>query len=155
MVMIHLPYIGRKFSMGILFLISALFLGLCIIPSLHTAVMIAFAFICRGSISTAYSIVYVYIPEIYPTNIRGIGLALGQLCARIGGILTPVVAVNLFELNSYASLITYVVIMILGGIISFVLPKDTQYLVLHETANDEKHHKEEEKLLLDNKIGAE
>ncbi|XP_048254689.1 solute carrier family 22 member 6-A-like [Haliotis rufescens] len=63
--------------------------GLCeTVPSFTVAVT-AFAFIGKFAISTSFSIVWLYTPEIFPTNIRNVGLGLASMSARIGGLFAP------------------------------------------------------------------
>lgn len=52
----------------------------------------AFIFIARAFISGAFQAAYVYTPEVYPTNMRAVGLGSCSGFARLGAIVTPFVA---------------------------------------------------------------
>ena len=56
---------------------------------------------------------YAWIPEIYPTNLRGLVMGIGQLSARTGSALAPLL-VN--ELAWYGEWIPFVIF----GIVAFV-----------------------------------
>ena len=54
-------------------------------------------FIARAAIEGTFSVLYVYTPELYPTEIRSIGLASCNGCARLGGFSAPFFTVYLIE----------------------------------------------------------
>ena len=45
--------------------------------------------------SGAFAIAYVYTAEMYPTVVRGTALGLSSLAGRIGGIIAPLVCINI------------------------------------------------------------
>jgi len=49
------------------------------------------AFIGKFSVSSAFSILYLYTAELYPTQVRNLGIGICSLFARIGGILAPII----------------------------------------------------------------
>ncbi len=51
-----------------------------------------FLFLIRAFATGVFQAVYVYTPEVYPTNIRGSALGLCTAAARIGALITPFVA---------------------------------------------------------------
>lgn len=48
-----------------------------------------FLFLTRAFATGVFQAVYVYTPEVYPTNIRASALGLHTTAARIGALLTP------------------------------------------------------------------
>ncbi len=51
-----------------------------------------FLFLIRAFATGVFQAVYVYTPEVYPTNIRGSAMGLCTAAARIGALITPFVA---------------------------------------------------------------
>jgi MFS family permease len=54
-------------------------------------------FIARAAIEGTFSVLYVYTPELYPTEVRSLGLATCNGCARLGGFSAPFFTVYLIE----------------------------------------------------------
>ena len=51
----------------------------------------------RCCLQGTFSVLYIYSPELYPTVVRAFGLALCNLCSRLGGFLSPYVTVQMVE----------------------------------------------------------
>ena len=62
------------------------------IPLTHRAVTTMFLFLIRGLATGAFQAAYAYTPEVYPTNVRAIGMGVNVAAARLGAIVTPYVA---------------------------------------------------------------
>ncbi|XP_046574464.1 organic cation transporter-like protein [Haliotis rubra] len=58
------------------------------VPSFTVAVT-TFSLIGKFAIATSYNIIWLYTPEIFPTNIRNVGIGLASMSARIGGLFAP------------------------------------------------------------------
>ncbi|XP_056003356.1 solute carrier family 22 member 7-like [Ostrea edulis] len=52
----------------------------------------AMSFAGKFGISGSYMAIFLYTPEIYPTNLRALGLGLGSTMARVGGMISPYAA---------------------------------------------------------------
>ncbi|XP_021368677.1 organic cation transporter protein-like [Mizuhopecten yessoensis] len=52
-------------------------------------VSLVFNFIGKFGITASFSTVLLYTPELYPTNLRSVGLGLATTCSRMGGMLAP------------------------------------------------------------------
>ena len=46
----------------------------------------------KFAVSTAFTVLYIYASELFPTEVRNKGLGVTSVAARIGGILAPFVA---------------------------------------------------------------
>ncbi|XP_065185689.1 solute carrier family 22 member 15-like [Sycon ciliatum] len=108
-----LHYIGRKACLMWLLALVAFFTGLCVLNKLewftthlsHTLGsaqatasggsgsyinwLLVFSVLARFSISSAYSVLYTYTPELFPTAVRSKGLGACTLVSRFGAIASP------------------------------------------------------------------
>ena len=64
-------------------------------------------FIARGMSSAFFQAVYVYTPEVYPTDLRAVALGSGSGAARIGAMITPYIAQVLLKRSLYAAVSVY------------------------------------------------
>lgn len=88
--------LGRKASLGLLLFGC----GICMIPlwTLQTeTVTLILMFGARSCIMGAFSILWAFAPELYPTKVRSTGLGFCNSGGRLGGFLCPFVAVGLVE----------------------------------------------------------
>ena len=80
-------------------MVGLLLLFICASDTLLTF----FLFIIRAFAAGTSMAVIVYTPEIYPTNVRALGMGVGTSSARIGALLTPYAAQVLIRVNDYAT----------------------------------------------------
>ncbi len=90
MATIAMEIFGRKKVLFFLLIIGGIS---CIIPiflpeSYRWLITVLTVF-GRSNISAAFSLIYVYSVEIFPTVLRSSGLGMCSMCSRIGGILAP------------------------------------------------------------------
>jgi len=91
----------------------------------------AIALVCLGTVaislvSMAFSMLYVYTPELYPTVVRNVGLGFGSTVARIGTILSPFLNQLRDQGLTFVPLFTYGSLLLLAGLASFFLPETCQ-----------------------------
>eukprot|EP01125_Pyxidicula_operculata_P003323 TRINITY_DN1392_c0_g1_i3.p1 TRINITY_DN1392_c0_g1~~TRINITY_DN1392_c0_g1_i3.p1 ORF type:complete len:626 (-),score=147.83 TRINITY_DN1392_c0_g1_i3:270-2147(-) len=125
--LIAMEKIGRKktivfefFVLGVL--IFALYA--CMPPIALTVIL----FLLRAIITGAYQVIYAYTPEVYPTFLRSSALGICGSFARIGGMITPFVAIALFEVPEYGALYTLLVYgfsALLAALCALFLTKET------------------------------
>jgi len=74
----------------------------------------------------AFTVLYVFAGEVYPTTIRSTGVGVGNGFARIGGILCPVFAVTLIESGRVPlSVVFFLIVAIVSAVASFSLRVET------------------------------
>ncbi|KAF3542293.1 hypothetical protein DY000_02004086 [Brassica cretica] len=91
-------------------------------PTLTTALL----FGGRICISSAFTVVYIYAPEIYPTAVRTTGVGVGSSVGRIGGVLCPLVAVGLVHgCHQTIAVLLFEFVILVSGPVDFV--KSVEY----------------------------
>jgi hypothetical protein len=100
-----LRYIGRrKLYSGFMFLITVS--TLAVIPSKTTAFKVTFALLGKFADNSAWAVLYLHGPEIFPTVIRHIGIGSSSVVGRFGSIAAPFMR-NLVRINFFISKIFY------------------------------------------------
>ncbi|KAK1366121.1 hypothetical protein POM88_041682 [Heracleum sosnowskyi] len=86
--------IGRKLSMVSMFVLGC---GLLMPLVVHQNGILTtgLLFGARLFIIGTFTIAYIYAPEIYPTSVRATGVGIASSVGRIGGMISPLVAVKL------------------------------------------------------------
>ncbi|XP_021011005.1 solute carrier family 22 member 21, partial [Mus caroli] len=120
-----LQHVSRRYSMaGSLFLGGSVLLLVQLVPSdLHylstTLVMVG-----KFGITSAYSMVYVYTAELYPTVVRNMGVGVSSTASRLGSILSP----YFVYLGAYDRRLPYMLmgsLTILTAIITLFFPESS------------------------------
>ena len=107
----------------------------CILAGLLTPPWILpFSLLGKFSASVVFLIVYLYTAEIYPTQVRGMGLALTGTMARVGGFIAPYIA-GLGVTDPSLPFLVFGISAIIGGLASVLLP-ETRGAKLPETVED-------------------
>ena len=96
--------------------------------------VLPFSLLGKFSASVVFLIVYLYTAEIYPTQVRGMGLALTGTMARIGGFIAPYIA-GLGVTDPSLPFLVFGISAIIGGLASVLLP-ETRGAKLPETVED-------------------
>ncbi|XP_072044036.1 synaptic vesicle 2-related protein-like [Amphiura filiformis] len=123
---IIIDYLGRKRSMTLQYICCAaaiLMLEICFQKQIYLVILL---FVARAFCTGAFQGIYVYTPEVYPTNVRGIGLGTCGSIARIGCIITPFVAQVLLEYSPHGTIGLYGGVCILAAIAIALLPIETK-----------------------------
>ncbi|XP_061661491.1 solute carrier family 22 member 13-like [Syngnathoides biaculeatus] len=83
---------GRRRSEAVLLMFGgASCLAVIAVPKEFPAVATVIAVLGKFASTASYTIVYVYTAELYPTTLRQSGVGLNSTCARLGGILAPLI----------------------------------------------------------------
>ncbi|XP_009074369.1 PREDICTED: solute carrier family 22 member 5-like, partial [Acanthisitta chloris] len=113
----------RRYSMA-----AALFLGGCVllfiqlVPSHIRALSIFLVMLGKFGITSAFSMVYVYTAELYPTVVRNMGVGASSMASRLGSILSP----YFVYLGAYDRFLPYILmgsLTVLSGILTLFLPE--------------------------------
>ncbi|XP_037077426.1 synaptic vesicle 2-related protein-like [Pollicipes pollicipes] len=83
---------GRKKTMATEFLIYTLTIFTLFFCVKSRAVLTVTLFVCRGIIAGMFQAAYVYTPEVYPTTLRAVGVGACSGFARLGAMVTPLIA---------------------------------------------------------------
>ncbi|KAG2240915.1 hypothetical protein Bca4012_066425 [Brassica carinata] len=129
--------LGRKASMSSMLFTCCIFLLPLLThqsPTLTTALL----FGCRICISAAFTVVYIYAPEIYPTAVRTTGVGVGSSVGRIGGVLCPLVAVGLVHgCHQTIAVLLFEFVILVSGICVCLFPFETSGRELTDTISSE------------------
>ncbi|KAF1415998.1 Solute carrier family 22 member 5, partial [Spheniscus humboldti] len=113
----------RRYSMA-----AALFLGGCVllfiqlVPSHIRVLSILLVMLGKFGITSAFSMVYVYTAELYPTVVRNMGVGASSMASRLGSILSP----YFVYLGAYDRFLPYILmgsLTVLSGILTLFLPE--------------------------------
>uniref|UniRef100_A0A8C6PKD4 Synaptic vesicle 2-related protein-like n=1 Tax=Nothobranchius furzeri TaxID=105023 RepID=A0A8C6PKD4_NOTFU len=123
-ILLAVDYLGRKKSMAICFFMFSLFV-LPLFACIGRVTLTIFIFISRAFISGGYQVVFIYTPEVFPTEIRALAMGTSSAVARIGALITPFVAQVMLRTSVPFTLSVYCSCSLLAGIASLILPIET------------------------------
>uniref|UniRef100_F7HXZ3 Solute carrier family 22 member 12 n=1 Tax=Callithrix jacchus TaxID=9483 RepID=F7HXZ3_CALJA len=130
-----LTYLGRRPTQAA----SLLLAGLCIlantlVPQEMGDLRSALAVLGLGGVGAAFTCITIYSGELFPTVLRMTAVGLGQMAARGGAILGPLV--RLLDVHGpWLPLLVYGMVSVLSGLAALLLP-ETQNLPLPDTIQD-------------------
>ncbi|XP_063220101.1 synaptic vesicle 2-related protein [Bacillus rossius redtenbacheri] len=117
---------GRKNTMALqffLFTTCVCFLFICTSSRIFLTTML---FITRGIAAGVFQAAYVYTPEVYPTQLRSVGVGTCSAMARLGAMVTPYVAQVLMQSSLVLAMSVYGITALLAGIACLLLPIETK-----------------------------
>ncbi|XP_032885144.1 solute carrier family 22 member 5-like [Amblyraja radiata] len=107
---------------GILALSGGVLLFMNLIPSNLSILSTVLVLIGKMGNTWAYSMIYVYISELYPTPLRNTGVGVSSMGSRTGSIISPYIVL----LGSYQEILPFIVmgvLMVFSGIVVLFLPE--------------------------------
>ena len=123
--------IGRKLTMIVNHMITTL--GFCLLFIATSKTLLIFFFLIgQGFSLSVFETLYVYTLEIYPTNLRGIGIGFVSAVSRLCAITTPYVAQVLFQTSEYATIVLYAGSCLVLVLVSLLLSIETRGRSLEE-----------------------
>jgi len=127
---------GRRLSMASMLFTSCVFLFPLVFSRTDILTRISL-FGARLCISSSFTIVYIYAPEIYPTVVRTTGIGIASSVGRIGGILCPLVAVALVHsCHQTTAILLFELVVFLSGLAVSFFPFETKGCRLNDTEVD-------------------
>ncbi|XP_026147968.1 solute carrier family 22 member 13b isoform X2 [Mastacembelus armatus] len=116
-------HFGRRICQAAMLLFGgSACLGILAIPKDIPAVVTVIAVLGKFAATASFSIVYVYTAELYPTVLRQNGVGLNSMCARVAGILAPLI--RLLSVHHYTiPMLIYGIIPIAAGCFCLLLPE--------------------------------
>ncbi|KAF6716701.1 Solute carrier family 22 member 13 [Oryzias melastigma] len=114
---------GRKICQGGVLLFGGLAcLGILLVPRDLPIVATVIAVLGKFAATASFATVYVYTAELYPTILRQNGVGLNSMCARVAGILAPLI--RLLEVYHFTiPMLIYGIIPIVAGGLCAMLPE--------------------------------
>ncbi|XP_045216002.2 organic cation transporter protein-like isoform X1 [Mercenaria mercenaria] len=85
-----------------------------------------FTLIGKFAITGSFSTIFLYTPELYPTNMRNVGIGMSSAAARIGGMLAPF-SRNLAETALWAPGLVFGIMCAIVSVSMFWVPETNQY----------------------------
>ncbi len=121
----------RAFLIGSFTVTAIAMLVLSAAPDLPGAAIIALFAVIAGVLSGASNLVYVYLPELFPTDLRASGIGLAIAASRIGSaVSTFLLPVVVADLGVRLALAGCVAVLAVGGIVCYVWAPETKYVPL-------------------------
>ncbi|XP_038180931.1 solute carrier family 22 member 5 isoform X1 [Arvicola amphibius] len=118
-----LQYLPRRYSISAaLFLGGGVLLFMQLVPSELFYLSTALVMVGKFGITSAYSMVYVYTAELYPTVVRNMGVGVSSTASRLGSILSP----YFVYLGAYDRFLPYILmgsLTILTAILTLFFPE--------------------------------
>lgn len=142
--MLLVDTLGRKHTQAALFLVAGVaIISLCFYARSRAEDTFVL-FVARAGIEGAFVTAFVYTPEVYPTSIRTTGFGAANSFGRLGGMLSPFIAQDLFE-NGFESLSQAIlgVAALAGCVASLMLFTETKGQKLAETMEETKEWDDE------------
>ncbi|KAG5676991.1 hypothetical protein PVAND_006782 [Polypedilum vanderplanki] len=116
---------GRKRTMAFQFLLYAGCVLLITITN-ERVLLTLILFLGRAVIAGLFQAAYVYTPEVYPTNLRSVGVGGCSSLARLGAMCTPYVAQVLFQVSVGQAVAVYSAFALCASIACIFLPYETR-----------------------------
>ncbi|XP_066134498.1 organic cation/carnitine transporter 2 isoform X3 [Saccopteryx bilineata] len=118
-----LQYLPRRYSMATaLFLGGSVLLFVQLVPSDLYYLSTVLVMVGKFGVTAAFSMVYVYTAELYPTVVRNMGVGVSSTASRLGSILSP----YFVYLGAYDRFLPYILmgsLTILTAILTLFLPE--------------------------------
>lgn len=126
-ILVNLPFIGRRYGIAIGHILTGIFALMCI---LFNSNLVLWGSLLKFAINIPFSVGYLYVTEAFPTKIRSIAIGFTNSFTRIGGIITPIISQSLFEAGYTLPYVLYCILAFAAAVVAFFLPVETYGRVL-------------------------
>ncbi|GAB5566684.1 solute carrier family 22 member 5 isoform X1 [Prionailurus iriomotensis] len=112
----------RYIIAGVLFLGGGVLLLIQLVPEDYNFLSIGLAMLGKFGITSAFSMLYVFTAELYPTLVRNMAVGVTSMASRVGSIIAP----YFVYLGAYNRVLPYILmgsLTVLIGIITLFLPE--------------------------------
>nr|ACH53044.1 solute carrier family 22 member 4 (predicted) [Otolemur garnettii] len=112
----------RYIIAGVLFLGGGVLLLIQLVPADYYFFSISLAMLGKFGITSAFSMLYVFTAELYPTPIRNMAVGVTSMASRVGSIIAP----YFVYLGAYNRVLPYILmgsLTVLNGIITLFFPE--------------------------------
>lgn len=122
---VDIKHVGRKGTMAIATLITAIFIFLFTVSSDPNFQL---AFTCLEALfqNVMYGVLYAYTPEVFPAPNRGTGTGISSFLNRVAGLCAPIVAVNAGNANPKAPIYASGGLFLAAFVSMLLLPIETR-----------------------------
>ena len=131
--------LGRKFILTFSLTLAGVMLVICgIFPTGHPGIIVS-AWIGNIAVGMSFGVGYNYAKELYPTVLRATALGTASSSARVGSMVSPLIAM-LDVFSDILSLIVYGVFVLSAGLFSIWIWPDTKNIRLPDTMEECEEH---------------
>ncbi len=123
--------LGRRRTISAYVFLTGLFTYLFAISTDSTQIILS-AFFLNFTLAGVWIGIYVYTPELYPTEIRSTGVAWASSMGRIGASIGPMLAALLMPISIYLTLTIFAVSFFIAGFTILGIKKETRGKELKE-----------------------
>ncbi|XP_049728641.1 solute carrier family 22 member 4 isoform X4 [Elephas maximus indicus] len=112
----------RYIIAGVLFMGGGVLLLIQVVPADYYVLSIGLAMMGKYGITSAFSMLYVFTAELYPTLVRNMAVGITSMASRVGSIVAP----YFVYLGAYNRILPYIVmgsLTVLIGIITLFFPE--------------------------------
>nr|XP_048293633.1 solute carrier family 22 member 4 isoform X4 [Myodes glareolus]XP_048293634.1 solute carrier family 22 member 4 isoform X4 [Myodes glareolus]XP_048293635.1 solute carrier family 22 member 4 isoform X4 [Myodes glareolus]XP_048293636.1 solute carrier family 22 member 4 isoform X4 [Myodes glareolus] len=112
----------RYIIAGVLFWGGGVLLLIQVVPKDYSSVSIALVMLGKFGVTSAFSMLYVFTAELYPTLVRNMAVGTASMASRVGSIIAP----YFVYLGAYNRLLPYILmgsLTVLIGIITLFFPE--------------------------------
>ncbi|XP_003468271.1 solute carrier family 22 member 20 [Cavia porcellus] len=126
-------YVGRRATVASFLILAGLMvIANMFVPENLQVLRTAQAALGKGCLASSFICVYLFTGELYPTEIRQMGMGFASVHARLGGLAAPLVT-TLGELSPILPSLGFGTISVLAGLAVFCFLTETRNLPLVET----------------------